>query len=121
MRTEVERTQNILKYTFGLVPIIAGLDKFMGLLTNWAEYVPDMVSMDSGLLMSIVGVIEIIAGILVLTKPKIGSLVVMGWLTAIAFVLIIGGQYDIAVRDLVMAIGAYALFVLTTSDTPQTT
>jgi hypothetical protein len=58
-------------------------------------------------------VIEIIAGILVLWKTRIGAFVVMGWLLAIAINLIIAGYYDIAVRDIVMAIGAYSLARLT--------
>jgi hypothetical protein len=57
----------------------------------------------------IVGVIEIIAGILVLRFTRLGALVVSLWLVAIAVVLMSGGWYDIAVRDLVMAIGAFCL------------
>ncbi|MFT4986836.1 MAG: uncharacterized membrane protein HdeD (DUF308 family), partial [Flavobacteriales bacterium] len=87
---------------------------------NWGKYVPETFPIDIGLLMSIVGVIEIVAGIIVLTKPKIGSLVVMGWLIAIAILLIIGGRFDIAVRDLVMAIGAYSLYVLSDNKVLQT-
>jgi hypothetical protein len=63
--------------------------------------------------MSIVGVIEIIAGIVVLMKPRIGSLVVGCWLVAIAINLLLTGQYfDVAVRDIVMAIGAFSLYML---------
>ena len=62
-----------------------------------------------------VGVIEIIAGILVLIKPAIGAWVVSAWLILIALSLIGGGQHlDVAVRDIVMAIGAYALAKLST-------
>jgi uncharacterized membrane protein HdeD (DUF308 family) len=60
--------------------------------------------------MHIVGIIEIVAGILVLFRPRIGGYVVMAWLALIALTLIFGGHYfDVAVRDLVMAIGAYCL------------
>jgi uncharacterized membrane protein HdeD (DUF308 family) len=53
--------------------------------------------------MYIVGIIEIIAGVLVLWRPRLGGYVVMGWLIAIALTLIIGGHYfDVAVRDLAM-------------------
>ena len=63
--------------------------------------------------MSIVGVIEIIAGIIVLARPKLGSLIVGFWLLGIAINLILTGQYfDVAVRDTVMAIGAFCLFTL---------
>jgi uncharacterized membrane protein HdeD (DUF308 family) len=59
--------------------------------------------------MMIVGVIEIIAGIIVLAKPTVGGYIVMIWLICIALNLISSGRYlDIAVRDLVMAIGAFS-------------
>ena len=64
--------------------------------------------------MKIVGVIEIVAGIIVLLRPLIGAYIVMVWLVCIALQLIIGGHFfDIAVRDLVMAIGAFTLAKLT--------
>ena len=64
--------------------------------------------------MKIVGVIEIAAGIIVLARPLIGAYVVMVWLICIALQLIIGGHYfDVAVRDLVMAVGALTLARLT--------
>jgi uncharacterized membrane protein YphA (DoxX/SURF4 family) len=109
--------KNLLKYTYGLVPIVAGADKFTHLLTNWTKYlapvVTDIIPLQPPTFMSLVGVIEIIAGILVLIKPRIGSLVVALWLIGIALNLLLGGQYfDIAVRDIVMAIGAFSLFLL---------
>jgi hypothetical protein len=64
--------------------------------------------------MKVVGVIEIAAGIIVLLRPLVGAYIVMGWLVLIALQLIAGGHYfDVAVRDLVMAIGAYTLAGLT--------
>jgi hypothetical protein len=63
--------------------------------------------------MSIVGIIEIVAGIIVLVRPKIGSLIVALWLVGIVINLLLTGQYfDIAVRDLVMSIGAFCLYTL---------
>ncbi|WP_221627053.1 tRNA (5-methylaminomethyl-2-thiouridylate)-methyltransferase [Pontibacter sp. Tf4] len=108
---------NLLKYTYGLVPIVAGLDKFTHLLTDWNKYlapvVADMLPFSVNTFMSIVGVIEIIAGVLVLIRPKIGSLVVCLWLVGIALNLLLSGEYfDVAVRDLVMAIGAFSLYLL---------
>jgi len=104
----------LLKFTFGIVPIVAGLDKFTGLLTNWEQYLhPGIVSLlpfPAHVFMMIVGVIEIVAGIIVLKKPEIGGLIVAAWLTSIALSLLAGGHYlDVAVRDLVMAITAFAL------------
>jgi hypothetical protein len=63
--------------------------------------------------MLIVGVIEIVAGIIVLARPRLGSLIVGCWLLGIVINLLLTGQYfDIAVRDAVMAIGAFSLYML---------
>lgn len=114
---QVERVTTLLKWTYGLVPIVAGADKFMHLLTDWEKYlapvVTDIIPLAPHTFMSIVGIIEIIAGIIVLAKPKIGSLIVGFWLLGIVINLLLSGQYyDIAVRDTVMAIGAFSLFML---------
>ena|ERR1051325_3979576 len=116
-----QSVQGILKYTYGIVPIVAGLDKFTNLLTRWEDYLsPGIIKMlpfSPGTFMHIVGIIEIIAGILVLLRPRIGGYVVMAWLILIALTLIFGGHYfDVAVRDLVMAIGAYCLAKLSVID-----
>ena len=109
-----QNVQKILKFTYSIVPIVAGLDKFTNFLTKWEDYLsPSFIKMlpfSPGTFMHIVGIIEIVAGILVLLQPRIGGYVVMVWLTLIALTLIFGGHYfDIAVRDLVMAIGAFCL------------
>lgn len=114
MHSNVQSVKTLLKYTFGLVPIVAGLDKFSNILTNWSQYISEglgaMLPFEPIIFMMIVGVIEIIAGVLVLTKTKIGAYVVSAWLTAIALTLIFSWNYlDVAVRDLVMAIGAFSL------------
>ncbi|WP_298904756.1 hypothetical protein [uncultured Psychroserpens sp.] len=114
MNSNVELVKTVLKYTFGLVPIIAGLDKFVNILTDWSQYISsgfsELIPLEAGTFMMIVGIIEIIAGILVFLKPKIGALVVMGWLIVIALTLVFSGHYiDVAVRDLVMAVGAFSL------------
>ncbi len=111
---ELKTTVLILKYTFGIVPIVAGLDKFTDLLTNWEQYLhPAIVSMlpfSPHAFMMIVGIIEIVAGIIVLRKPEVGGLIVAAWLTSIALNLLAGGHYlDVAVRDLVMAVSAFAM------------
>jgi len=113
----VKQLQSTLRLTYGIVPIVAGLDKFTNLLTQWVDYLGNnksMLPLDPLVFMKIVGVIEIIAGIIVLVRPLIGAYIVMIWLICIALQLIIGGHYfDVAVRDLVMAIGAYTLAQLT--------
>jgi uncharacterized membrane protein YphA (DoxX/SURF4 family) len=103
-----------LRFCYGLVPIVAGADKFLNLLTDWSKYLPEFVIKSIPLsphaFMMLVGVVEIIAGVLVLTKfVRLGAYIVALWLVLIAVAVAIGGFYDIAVRDLVMALGAYTL------------
>lgn len=108
------QTFNLLKYTFVVVPIVAGADKFINLLTNWEQYLnPSLTGLlpfPPSIFMMVVGVIEIIAGLIVLKKSEIGGYIVAAWLTVIAFTLLIGFNYvDVAVRDLVMAIAAFSM------------
>lgn len=112
-----ERVITLLRWTYGLVPIVAGADKFMHLLTDWDKYlapaIAKLLPMQPHTFMNIVGIIEMVAGVLVLIKPKIGSLIVGLWLIGIAINLLLTGQYyDVAVRDIVMAIGAFSLCTL---------
>jgi uncharacterized membrane protein YphA (DoxX/SURF4 family) len=112
-----------LRIAFGLVAFLAGLDKFLNLLTNWEQYVSPMllnvVPLSAGALMRVAGVIEMIAGIAVLSGlTRLGGYVIAGWLTAIALSLVFSGRYfDVAVRDLVMALGAFTLARLSTLQT----
>lgn len=105
---------NLLKITFVVVPIVAGLDKFFNILCDWTQYINptllEMLPFSATTFMMIVGVIEIVAGILVFIKPKIGGLVVSAWLVLIALTLLMGWTYaDVAVRDLVMAVSAFSM------------
>ncbi len=108
-----------LRMVFGLTAFLAGLDKFLNLLTQWEKYVSplvlNIVPLSGGALMRVAGVIEMIAGIALLAgMTRLGGYVVAGWLTAIALSLVTGGQYfDVAVRDLVMALGAFTLARIT--------
>lgn len=113
-REQLVQISNLLKYTFVIVPIVAGADKFFNLLTDWTQYLgsglTDVLPFSAGVFMMIVGVIEIAAGLIVLRKPEIGGLIVAGWLTLIAVSLLAGFHYiDLAVRDLVMAVAAFAM------------
>lgn len=110
----IKPTFNLLKLTFGIVPIVAGLDKFTNLLTNWDQYIHPgllgIIPFSPHTFMIIVGIIEIIAGIIVLKKTEIGAYIVAAWLTLIALTLLFSGKFmDVAVRDLVMAISAFSL------------
>lgn len=115
--SQADRVASVLRWTYGLVPIVAGADKFTHLLTDWDKYlapvVTEIIPLPANTFMLIVGIIEIVAGILVLVKPKVGSLIVSLWLIGIVINLLLTGQYyDIAVRDAVMAIGAFCLYTL---------
>ncbi|HET7003775.1 MAG TPA: hypothetical protein VFI33_20775 [Puia sp.] len=122
--TTVKQVQNILRLTFGIVPIVAGLDKFANLLTHWSDYLnpalAGLLPVNTITFMKIVGVIEMVAGIIVLIRPLAGAYIVMAWLICIALQLIAGGHYlDVAVRDLVMAMGAFTLAKLTLIAEPE--
>src|SRR5215217_5598192 len=86
-----------LRIIFGVVPVVAGLDKFTDFLANWAAYLNPLVlriiPMTDHAFMRVVGVIEIIAGAIVFTKPRLGAYIVMAWLLAIALQLILWGRY----------------------------
>jgi hypothetical protein len=104
----------LLRITFIVAPILAGLDKFFYLLTNWSNYLsPFVLQMVQGHdrgFMGVVGVIEIIAGLGVIFKPKIFSYIIALWLLGIIINLLLTGQYfDIALRDVGLFLSAIAL------------
>ncbi|UFK98805.1 hypothetical protein [Kaistella faecalis] len=112
--SSIHSVYNTLKGVFVIVPIVAGLDKFTNILTDWSQYLNStllhMLPFSAGTFMMIVGVIEITAGVLVFLKPRIGGMVVAAWLTLIAVTLLIDWKFaDVAVRDLVMAISAFSM------------
>ena len=108
-----------MKIVFGLVPIVAGLDKFTNILVHWDKYLSPafakMIPMRPTTFMYVVGIIEIVAGIGVLLTPwtRVFAWIVGLWLIGIALDLVMAGYYDIAVRDVVMAISAFCLARLT--------
>ena len=111
----------ILRLGFTVAPIIAGLDKFLQLLTNWDKYVAPAVPATLGIaphtFMMIVGVIEIAAGLLVAVRPRFGGYLVSAWLVGIIVNLVlVGGYLDVALRDLGLAMGAFALARLAEAD-----
>ncbi len=115
MKDAMDRDVELLRWTYGLVPIAAGADKFTNLLTEWSKYLSPtarrLIPMSPRAFMRTVGVIEIAAGALVLNRKTshIGAYVVSGWLGAIAANLVLERDYDIAVRDVAMGIGAFVL------------
>ena len=104
----------ILQFTFIVAPLLAGLDKFFYLLTDWSNYISPFVMgaihNHDRAFMALVGIVEITAGIGVYFKPKIFSYIVALWLLGIIINLLLTGHYfDIALRDLGLMLGAVSL------------
>jgi hypothetical protein len=103
-----------LQIALGLTASLAGLDKFFNLLADWGSYVSPAASavlpVSVPAFMAVVGIIEIAVGATILGfAPKLGAYVASGWLLLVAVNLAIGGYFDVAVRDVVMAIAAFTL------------
>jgi uncharacterized membrane protein len=105
----------LMRVVFVLAPIVFGLDKFAGVLTDdWTRYLApefnDLIPGSAATAMHIVGVVEIAAGLIVLLTPRWGALLVAGWLAGIILnLLLVGGYGDIALRDFGLLAGAIAL------------
>jgi hypothetical protein len=108
-----------LRIGLGVGPIITGLDKYFNKITDWGMYLSPlatrMIPVSTATFMHVIGVVEILAGIVVLSRwTRIGSYIVMAWLLGIAVNLLTMGMfYDLAMRDVEIAIGAFALSQLT--------
>ncbi|HEY7354080.1 MAG TPA: hypothetical protein VH596_15040 [Terriglobales bacterium] len=108
-----------LKIGLGVGPIITGADKFFNKLTDWTMYLSPLATqtlpVSASTFMHIVGVIEIIAGIVVLSRfTRIGAYIVAAWLVGIIVNLLTTGMFfDLAMRDLEIAIAAFTLGQLT--------
>jgi hypothetical protein len=112
----------ILQAGFVVAPILAGLDKFFHVLTDWDKYLPPFVNTMLGghghEFMMVAGVIEIAAGIGIALKPRIFGYVVSAWLLLIVInLLMVPGYLDIALRDLGLSLGALALARLSVTAT----
>lgn len=104
----------LLQIVFIVAPIVAGLDKFFYFLTNWSQYLSPlarkMLQGNDYTIMVIVGIIEVVAGLGMIFKPKIFAYIVAAWLLLIIINLLDAGRfYDIALRDLGLLLAALAL------------
>ncbi len=105
----------LLRIGFIVAPILFGLDKFANVLTDdWTRYLApafnDVIPGNAADAMHIVGVVEILAGLLVAVAPRFGGLLVAGWLAGIIVnLLLVGGYGDIALRDFGLLLGALTL------------
>lgn len=105
-----------LRIGLGVGFIITGVDQFLNKLTDWSMYLSPLatrvVPLSTTTIMDIGGVIEIVAGLMVLSRwsTRVGAYTVMVWLLLISVNLITTGMYhDLVLRDIEMAIGAFAL------------
>jgi hypothetical protein len=114
MDTRLDTPWLALRLGIGLTATLAGLDKFFNLLTDWTAYVSPVVAhllpVSAGTFMGIVGVVELVVGLTILTGwTRIGAYVASAWLLGVAANLVLAGFYDVAVRDVVIAIAAFTL------------
>ncbi len=104
-----------LRIAFGVVPIVAGLDKFTNLLVSWQGYLGplarSLLPVSPAAFMHVAGIVEVIVGVAILLgKARIFGFVACVWLAAIALELLSTGHFlDVAARDAVMAVAAFAL------------
>jgi hypothetical protein len=117
LKSPVFQAYALLRIGFTVAPILFGIDKFAHVLVNWDVYlaprINDIVPGTAHEAMYAVGVIEIVAGLVVALKPKLGALLVTGWLAGIIVnLLLIPGYYDIALRDFGLLLAALTLFRL---------
>jgi uncharacterized membrane protein YphA (DoxX/SURF4 family) len=104
-----------LKVGLGIAPIVAGIDKYFNKLTDWTMYLNPLatrvVPLTAPTFMHLVGIVEICAGLLVLSKwTKAGAYIVMLWLVCIAINLVTMRMFfDLAVRDIEIALSAFVL------------
>ena len=116
----------LLRIAFAVAPILFGLDKFANVLTDdWTKYLSSefnsVLPGNADDAMSIVGVIEVVAGIVVAVAPRYGSLLVAGWLGGIIVnLLLVGGYGDVALRDFGLMLGALTLARLAWSEVGST-
>ena len=105
----------LLRIAFTVAPILFGLDKFAEVLTDdWTKYLAteynDIIPGNAADAMHIVGIVEILAGVVVAVSPRFGGLLVAAWLGGIIVnLLIVGGYGDIALRDFGLLLGALTL------------
>ena len=111
---------SLLRVGFTIAPILFGLDKFLDWLVDWRIYlapeIDDLVPGSAHQAMLIVGVIEIVAGLVVALRPKFGGYLVAAWLAGIIVNLLLQADfYDIALRDFGLLLAALTLARLATA------
>lgn len=119
LATAVRDARYVMRFVFTVVPIIAGIDKLMYLffdksfLVDWYQYLwPAIkgVGVNDFIFSLVVGIVEIVAGLIVAFRPDIGGYIVSAWLIGVIVnLLLIPGSFDIALRDFGLSLGAFSL------------
>jgi uncharacterized membrane protein YphA (DoxX/SURF4 family) len=113
--SKLDRIYWALRLSLGSTAFLAGADKFFNKMTDWEKYLSPVAERNLPIsgrnFMRLVGVIEMgVGGLILGRKPRLGALIASGWLTAIAANLVTEQDWwDIAARDVNMAVGALAL------------
>jgi len=123
MESRIGTARGALRIGIGLMATLAGLDKFLNLLADWPSYIAPaaahLLPFSAQTLMYAVGVVEFAVGMTILfVRPSLGGLVASAWLLLVAGNLVLGGHFDIAVRDVVLAVAAFALAELSAAEEP---
>jgi len=120
--TRITFSWNLLRYAYGAVIVLAGLDKLLGtdLIVAWPKYIAPFVAgllpVSTGVFLGAMGVIEIVVGLMLLTKwPRLGAYLATAWLLLISVDLLMLSYRDIAIRDILLAVGAVVLAQLTSA------
>jgi uncharacterized membrane protein YphA (DoxX/SURF4 family) len=114
MDHQLDLRATALRLAFGLTATLAGLDKFFNILADWSSYVSPLAAqllpVSADTFMYVVGIIEMVVGVALLgVAPVLGAYVASAWLLLVAVNLLLGGHFDVAVRDVVMSVSALTL------------
>jgi hypothetical protein len=114
MNSRIDTPVTMLRIAIGLMAALAGLDKFFNFLADWQSYIAPAAShllpVSGHVFMMVVGVIELAVGVTILAvEPAVGAFAASAWLLLVAANLVLGGHYDIAVRDVVLSVAAFTL------------
>ena len=107
---------NLMRFAYGAVLILAGLDKLLGtdLIVYWPKYISPFVlgilPVSVPVFLAFMGIVEVVVGIMFVTKwPRIAGFLSVIWLVLIAINLTLMGLFDIAIRDVLLAVGTFVL------------
>lgn len=110
----VRLSWNLLRYSYGVVILLVGLDKIFGmeLIVHWPKYISPftlgLLPVSVPVFLIAIGIIEVAVAVMMLTKwPRLAGYISITWLVLVAINLVMAGYLDVAVRDLLLAVGAF--------------